>query len=172
MADKASRDTNQVTSLLAVSSVDGKTPVALYANPTSHRLLTDFTGTSYEALSGSILSSVVDLTQIGETLIYTVPTGKKFLGTFVFLEGVTITNMIANPQIGVGTVAGGYGNFVSIAAIPNGLTSSSALVYTAMLSNVAAQSNAGEGIYISVQLGATADVATARVRLLGVLVDA
>lgn len=36
---EASRDGNFVTTLLAVSSVDGVTPVTLYANPTTHRLL-------------------------------------------------------------------------------------------------------------------------------------
>ncbi len=37
----ASRDGSFVTTLLAVSSVDGVTPVTLYANPTTHRLLVD-----------------------------------------------------------------------------------------------------------------------------------
>jgi len=46
----ASRDQNFVTTLLAVSSVDGVTPVTLYANPTTHRLLVDLSG----AGSGSV----------------------------------------------------------------------------------------------------------------------
>lgn len=41
---QASRDQNFVTTLLAVSSVDGVTPVTLYANPTTHRLLVDLAG--------------------------------------------------------------------------------------------------------------------------------
>lgn len=41
---EASRDGNFVTTLLAVSSVDGVTPVTLYANPTTHRLLVDLAG--------------------------------------------------------------------------------------------------------------------------------
>lgn len=40
----AKRDDNFVTTLLAVSSVDGVTPVTLYANPTTHRLLVDLAG--------------------------------------------------------------------------------------------------------------------------------
>ena len=35
------RDSNYVTSLLAVSSVDGITPVPLWADPITHRLLVD-----------------------------------------------------------------------------------------------------------------------------------
>lgn len=41
---QASRDENRVTTLLAVSSADGTTPVTLYANPTTHRLLTSASG--------------------------------------------------------------------------------------------------------------------------------
>lgn len=39
MADTAPRDQNHVPTLLAVSSVDGISPVTLFADPTSHRLL-------------------------------------------------------------------------------------------------------------------------------------
>jgi hypothetical protein len=40
----AKRDGNFVTTLLAVSSVDGVTPVTLHANPITHRLLVDLAG--------------------------------------------------------------------------------------------------------------------------------
>jgi len=41
---EAKRDQNHVPTLLAVSSVDGLTPVTLYADPTTHRLLIDSAG--------------------------------------------------------------------------------------------------------------------------------
>lgn len=41
---QAARDQNNVPTLLAVSSVDGVTPVVVYANPTTHRLLVDSAG--------------------------------------------------------------------------------------------------------------------------------
>lgn len=41
---QAARDQNFVPTLLAVSSVDGVTPVVVYANPITHRLLTDNAG--------------------------------------------------------------------------------------------------------------------------------
>lgn len=44
MSDIANRDQNFVPSLLAVSSVDGSSPVKLYADPTTHRLLVDLPG--------------------------------------------------------------------------------------------------------------------------------
>ena len=37
---EAKRDSNYITTLLAVSNVDGTTPVVLWADPTTHRLLT------------------------------------------------------------------------------------------------------------------------------------
>lgn len=37
----AKRDQNSITTLLAVSNVDGETPVVLWADPTTHRLLVD-----------------------------------------------------------------------------------------------------------------------------------
>ena len=39
----AERDENNVPTLLGASSADGVTPVRVYANPTTHRLLTDTT---------------------------------------------------------------------------------------------------------------------------------
>jgi cyanate lyase len=46
----AKRDNNYITTLLAVSNVDGTTPVVLYADPTTHRLL----------ISSSGLTEVID----------------------------------------------------------------------------------------------------------------
>lgn len=41
---QASRDQNSVPTLLAISSVDGVTPVTVYADPVTHRLLVDSSG--------------------------------------------------------------------------------------------------------------------------------
>lgn len=41
---QAARDQNNVTTIIAVSSVDGVTPVVVYANPLTHRLLVDSAG--------------------------------------------------------------------------------------------------------------------------------
>ena len=51
MAD-AKRDSNRITTLLAVSSVDGETPVVLWADPTTHRLLVS-------ATAGDLLNNTV-----------------------------------------------------------------------------------------------------------------
>lgn len=56
MAD-AYRDQNNVPTLIAVSNVDGKTPVRLYADPVTHRLLVDLSGvssTAVEVPTGSV----------------------------------------------------------------------------------------------------------------------
>lgn len=43
MADNASIDQNDTRTLTAASSTDGKTPIKVYANPDTHRLLVDAT---------------------------------------------------------------------------------------------------------------------------------
>ncbi len=43
MAETASRDENSVPTLLAASSSDGKSPIKVYADPSTHRLLVDST---------------------------------------------------------------------------------------------------------------------------------
>jgi len=48
----ANRDDNQVTTLIATSSTDGVTPVLVYADPTTHRLLANIT-TNTKALSAN-----------------------------------------------------------------------------------------------------------------------
>lgn len=42
----AGRDGNYVTTLLGVSSSDGTTPITVYADPITHRLLIDASGSS------------------------------------------------------------------------------------------------------------------------------
>lgn len=44
MADDAKRDQNHVPTLIGVSSVDGITPVLIYVDPTTHRVLADGAG--------------------------------------------------------------------------------------------------------------------------------
>lgn len=49
--ENAARDQNRVTTLIAVSSADGVTPIKLYADPVTHRLLVDVTGTGASPLT-------------------------------------------------------------------------------------------------------------------------
>lgn len=49
MAD-AKRDANYITTLIAVSNADGSTPVVLWADPTTHRLLVQSTGSTPQAM--------------------------------------------------------------------------------------------------------------------------
>lgn len=54
---QAARDQNFVTTLLAVSSADGVTPVVVYADPVTHRLLTDLASGSGTVTSVSVVSA-------------------------------------------------------------------------------------------------------------------
>ncbi len=100
MAD-ASRDGNFVTTLLAVSSVDGVTPVTLYANPTTHRLLVDLAG------GGS-----------GTVTTVSVATANGFAGT--------VATATTTPAITISTsitgILKGNGTAISAVTIGSGLT--------------------------------------------------
>jgi len=67
----AKRDSNRVTTLLGVSNVDGTTPVTLYADPTTHRLLV-----SSDAGAGTVTSvAALTLGTTGTDLSSTVVNG-------------------------------------------------------------------------------------------------
>lgn len=50
----AARDNNQIPTLLAVSNADGSTPVTLYADPTTHRLLVSTIAITLLAATGAV----------------------------------------------------------------------------------------------------------------------
>ncbi len=54
----AKRDANMVTTIIAVSNVDGVTPVTLYADPVTHRLLVDLANTTGASTALDNLASV------------------------------------------------------------------------------------------------------------------
>lgn len=55
---EAKRDNNYITTLIAVSNADGITPVTLYADPVTHRLLVDISGTGGATTALDNLASV------------------------------------------------------------------------------------------------------------------
>lgn len=62
----AKRDDNYITTLIAVSNADGITPVTLYADPTTHRLLVSATAGSLNDLSDVVITSAAQ----GDILYY------------------------------------------------------------------------------------------------------
>lgn len=78
---QASRDQNSVPTLLAVSSVDGVTPVVVYADPVTHRLLVDSAAASGTVTSVSVVTangfagSVADPTTTPAITLSTTVTG-------------------------------------------------------------------------------------------------
>ena len=65
MAD-AKRDDNRITTLLAVSNVDGITPVVLWADPTTHRLLVSAASSTHNFLSATHADTVAAAAVLGD----------------------------------------------------------------------------------------------------------
>lgn len=120
MAD-AQRDQNYVTTLLAVSSVDGVTPVPVYANPITHRLLVDL-----PSGSGSVTDvSVVSANGFAGTVATSTTTPAITLSTTItgllVGNGTSIAAAVSGTDIKTvnGTSLLGAGN-VSVTAAPGG----------------------------------------------------
>ncbi len=94
MAD-AYRDGNDVPTLIACSSSDGQTPVRLYADPTSHRLLV---GTNYATVDTAWVTS-------GNTMTVT-DTNATTTSLIVFMATGTV------PPVGNWAVARSNGSFI------------------------------------------------------------
>lgn len=135
---EAQRDQNFVPTLIAVSSVDGKTPVVVYADPVTHRLLVDLSGA---AGTGDVVgpASATDRA----IAIFNTATGKLIQNSGVIIAATT--NNISGPQqvtVGGNTIASGQVNF-------SGLTSGTVSIkardvagtYTVLLPNAQGGAN-------------------------------
>lgn len=103
MAD-AKRDNNRVTTLLAVSNVDGITPVVLWADPTTHELLVD------DVSSGTVTSvSVVTANGVSGSVATatTTPAITLTLGaiTPTSVNGLTFTALATGFSVAGGTTS-------------------------------------------------------------------
>ena len=96
MAD-AKRDANYITTLIAVSNVDGTTPVTLYADPTTHRLLVSLSssGVTVETPTGTVNGSNVSFTVTAEPLWVVADGATYFAGVGYTYSSLTVTMDLA-----------------------------------------------------------------------------
>jgi len=66
---EAKRDKNMIVTLLGVSNADGITPVVLWADPVTHRLLVSAASSAHSMLSASHDDSVVGTVVLGDIII-------------------------------------------------------------------------------------------------------
>ncbi len=104
----AYRDENNVPTLIASSSTDGKTPVRVYADPTTHRLKVDFGSTPATATTWATAGNTSTVTDAAVT------------ATSIILL------MPATPPAGLWAVICGAGSFV----ITSSDSESAALAFT------------------------------------------
>ena len=94
---EAKRDQNQITTLIGVSSSDGETPVVLWADPTTHRLLVSATAGDLDDLTNVVITSATQ----GDILYYDgddwVNLGAGTSGQFLKTQGTGANPTWDNP---------------------------------------------------------------------------
>ena len=108
----AERDENSVPTLLAVSSADGVTPIVVWADPVTHRLLCQLIGgsTGYQALlTGSVNGSNTVFTWTTAPKAIVVDQGRVMQKTSsdgtVNWTGTTTTTLTIAPNFDIYAVA-------------------------------------------------------------------
>lgn len=86
----APRDANRVPALLGTSNVDGSTPVVIYADPSTHRLLVTGTGTGPGTVNLELPTGTVD----GSNTSFTVVNTPRWLS----IDGLNKFNATYNPS--------------------------------------------------------------------------
>lgn len=94
MAD-AKRDNNYITTLIAVSNVDGATSVPLYADPTTHRLLVS-ASLNVETPTGTVNGVNVTFTVLNTPKIVIIDGLCRFSGLgYTYASGtITVDSLI------------------------------------------------------------------------------
>ena len=86
---EAKRDNNYVPTMIAVSNADGVTPVVLWADPTTHRLLVSLANTA--SITGTITSLSGTATTAGGATSPALAMGTAALGVYFGSGAPTIT---------------------------------------------------------------------------------
>ena len=89
------RDANYITTLLAVSNADGTTPVTLYADPTTHRLLVSTAGVNVTTPTGTVNGSNITFTVTAEPLWVVADGATYFAGVGYTYSSLTVTMDLA-----------------------------------------------------------------------------
>jgi hypothetical protein len=103
----APRDKNFIPALLGTSSTDGQTPIPIFADPTTHRLLVDLAG-------GNVISTSMQKDTTTSTNGHTVFIPSK---TLVFDFYISVNGAIQTPSADYSIIGG---NYVLNSPIPSG----------------------------------------------------
>jgi len=98
---EAYRDENFVPTLIASSNVDGKTPVRLYADPVTHRLLVDMSGGGNVSNTGTPLNNQIAVWTNATTI-----EGDTALTFDTTTDILTVGGIVKTPRLQADTSAG------------------------------------------------------------------
>ena len=139
---QASRDQNFVPTLLGVSNVDGTTPITVYADPTTHRLLVDLAGGSGTVTSVSVVTAngfagtVANATTTPAITISTTITSPVLAGNGTAISAATTTGsgstvVLNNSPLFVDDITLGVAASATGSILFKGLTSGTVTLSTA-----------------------------------------
>lgn len=158
----ALRDDNRVTTLLAVSSLNGTTPITLYADPSTHALLVDATVTATidptglasdsNQTDGSQKTQIVDAG--GEAV--TVTGGKLDVNASVDTTGLATSALQADIITAIGAIPGGGGIQYTEGDVDTSITGTAAMMEVATNTLQPFQGSVADGLLVN--LGTNNDV--------------
>ncbi len=101
MADTSHFDNNHVPGLMGVSNADGSSPVTIYADPITHRLLIDSagsagTGTYYDvtgSIDGNNVTFAIAITVTSDFLLFLNRQPQMLTTDFTYVAGVGTTTI-------------------------------------------------------------------------------
>jgi hypothetical protein len=149
--------------ILAILLQLGQAAPASSASPASQTVSSD----AWSVLSGAATTAGIDGTAIGNTTLFTVPTGKSFVISRVIVIPTTVTGLAILPTVSVGKTGAAYVDVIA-SGILTGVSAASTSITLSPIVGASVLA-AGENLVLRVGTGATATAYTFKAVVIGVL---
>jgi len=122
--------------------------------------------TSVATNSLAIVSGVIDGTAIGNTTIYTVPTGKQFIVSKVIIVPTTVTSLVTPSTVSLGKTSSTFVDVIAATALTGLITVNTSAILTPVLGSTVFQ--AGDAVVLRVSVGASGTAYSFKAIIIGV----
>ena len=122
--------------------------------------------TSVSTNSLAIVSGVIDGTSIGNTTVYTVPTGKQFIVSKVIIVPTTVTSLVTPSTVSLGKTSSTFVDVIAATALTGLITVNTSAILTPILGSTVFQ--AGDAVVLRVSVGASGTAYSFKAIIIGV----